>query len=131
MPDFDVNRYAQAWANHVKVRGDDAEAYLSAFLEQYTEDATYTDVPSGQRFAGHSALADAARHISTELDTDIDVLWAVADDSHFAIEYEAVIRQGGSEVRMRGVAAGDVRDGRVCAHRSYYDGSALSEQSSG
>ena len=66
MPDFDVNRYAQAWANHVKVRGDDAEAYLSAFLEQYTEDATYTDVPSGQRFAGHSALADAARHISTE-----------------------------------------------------------------
>ena len=129
MVDFDVTRYAEVWSKHVKARGADAEAYLSALVELYTEDATYTDVPSGHRFAGHSGLEQMSRYVSTEFDADIEVLWAVTDGSHFAIEYETILRLRGNEVKVHGVAAGDVRDGRVSAHRDFYNGSALNEPS--
>jgi limonene-1,2-epoxide hydrolase len=131
MPDFDVNRYAEAWTKHVKVRGDDAQAYVAALVDFYTEGATYTDVPSGHRFAGHSGLEEMSRYVSSAFDADIEVLWTVADDSHFAIEYETVVRLHGNEVKVRGVAAGEVYDGRVSAHRDYYDRSALNGPSRG
>ena len=94
----------------------------------FTEDATYDDLFYGH-FSGHAGLrslfdrmfAEGRDHVWT-LDLVVESpASTVAEWTFSFVVSEAVPRSAGRELRFRGVSVFDLRDGRCCAYREYFD----------
>jgi steroid delta-isomerase-like uncharacterized protein len=113
-----------------------AERFAEAFNQRdvdgllgcFTDDATYADLLLGES-AGRDALGDLFERMMREI-AEIDwrfervvVSEAVemAEWTFRIVVSDAVPRSAGQTVSVRGVSVFELRDGRCCAYREYFD----------
>lgn len=114
-----------------------AEAFnqrnVDALLACFTEDATYADLLLGE-VAGHKALGALFERMMHEIaEVDWNLERVVPSDTVEMAEWtfrivvsDALPRNAGRTMSLRGMSVFEVRDGRCCAYREYFDrGSAL------
>lgn len=102
---------------------------VDAMLDCFTGDATYADLLLGESATGRDglrALFDRMMHESGEVDWRIDRV--VASDEvemaewRFCVEVSAAVpRSAGRTVSLAGASVFELRDGRCCAYREYFD----------
>jgi hypothetical protein len=119
-----LDQYVPAWLGHVDVLGAEGEARLQALLALMADDVRYVDVPTNRVSVGHAGVRQMATGVSERFDNiSLRAFSAQSDSRHYAIEYEVSISFGpGRTIVVPGVAVGEIGDdGKVAAHRDYYD----------
>ena len=118
-----AQEFADAFSRH------DVESLVGCF----TDDATYDDLFYG-RHRGHDELRKMFERMFTE---GRDFTWAMdavaeADGLEIAewtfdfVVTDAILRSAGQHLHFRGVSVFELRNGRCCAYREYFDkGAAL------
>jgi len=114
-----VERFVEAF------NGRDVEGLLGCF----TDDATYADLLLGETAAGRDglrALFERMMRESGEVEWTIERVAASAElemaEWRFRIVIsDAIPRSAGRTLSLRGASVFEVRDGRCCAYREYFD----------
>lgn len=113
-----------------------AERFAAAFNQRdvdellacFTDDATYADLLLGES-AGHDGLRALFERMMDEIaEVDWQFDRVVTSDTGEMAEWtfrivvsDAVPRSAGRSLSLRGVSVFDLRDGRCCAYREYFD----------
>jgi len=113
-----------------------AERFAAAFNQRdvgellacFTDDATYADLLLGESAGqdGLRALFERMMDEIAEVDWQFDRV-VTSDTSEMAewtfriVVSDAVPRSAGRSLSLRGVSVFDLRDGRCCAYREYFD----------
>lgn len=101
---------------------------VDGMLACFTDDATYADLFLGEATGrdGLRTLFERMMHESGDVDWNIDRV--VASDEVEMSEWrfrvvvsEVVARSAGRTVSLSGVSVFQLRDGRCCAYREYFD----------
>jgi steroid delta-isomerase-like uncharacterized protein len=113
-----IERFAEAFNRR------DVEGILACF----TEDATYGDLFYGEAAGPDGLRALFGRMLGEAADVDWRLDQVVATPNVEIAEWtfrlvvgDAVPRSAGRTVSLRGVSVFDLRDGRCCAYREYFD----------
>ena len=125
--------YAAAWTRHASV-SDDAEgrANLSAYLSTLEPSVVYEDVPSGAKHEGLEGVTEFCKAVSRMFAMSFKITTTQDSGEQFAFEFvcDATSSQTGKLVTFKGVAIGAFKDGKVVAHRDYYDLSGFAQAGS-
>ena len=109
-----------------------AEAFnrrdIEGIVARFTDDATYDDLFYGEA-VGHDGLRALFTRMlgeAAEAEWTLDTMVAspgveIAEWTFRLTVSEAVPRSSGRTVSIRGVSVFELRDGRCCAYREYFD----------